>query len=103
MLLVQSFVFQAHQCLPSHVVVQLLDAGQLLGQRRMLHRYLANRAQGEAEGDSRSHPTLHQHVSAAVQVEHMAALQLDSRCAGESFGEADHAHIVGVLFQIGAR
>lgn len=98
----QSFVFQAHESLPSHVLVELLHASQLLGQRRMLHRHLADRAQGEAEGDSRPHPAFHQHMSAAVQMEHMTALQLNRRGAREGFGEADHAHVVGVLFQIGA-
>lgn len=37
---------------------------------------------------------------AAMQMEHVATLQLNRWCRRQSFREANHAHVVGVLLQV---
>lgn len=69
----------------------------------MFHWYFTNRAKREAESDSRSYPTFQQHVPAAMQMENVSALQLNRRRCRQSFREAYHAHVIGVLLQIASR
>ena len=61
--------------------------------------YLADRTEGEAEGDAGSHPALLQHHASAVKVEDVATLQVDGGGGGQGLREADHAHVVSVLLQ----
>ena len=61
--------------------------------------YLADGAEGEAEGDARPDPALVQHGAGAVQVEDVSTLQHDGGRGGQRLREADHAHVVRVLPQ----
>lgn len=99
--LVQTLVLESHQCFPLDVLVEFHDCRQLVEQGGVLHGNLADRTQGESKGDPRANPLLRQHVLAAVQVKHVSALQLNGRRARQCLGEANHAHVVGVLLEIG--
>lgn len=96
---VQPLVLQPHQCLPLDIIVEVENWREQFGEHRMLHVRLADGTEREGERDARPGPALHQYGAAAVQVEHVAAVQLERGRARQRLRETDHAHVVRVLPQ----
>ena len=95
----QPLVLQPHQGLLFDVVVKAVDGIQKRLESFVAHFGLANGTISEAKRDSRSGPSFFQNFGTTLVMEYMAALELNGRNRPKGFGEANHAHVVGVLPQ----
>ena len=95
----QPLVLQPHQGLLLDVFVKAVDGIQKRLEGIVSHLGLANGTVSEAKRNSRSRPSFFQNFGTALVVEYVTALELNGRNRPEGFGEANHAHVVGILPQ----
>ena len=95
----QPLVLQPHQRLLLDIVVKAVDGIQKRLEGFVAHFGLANGTISEAKRNSRSCPSFFQNFGTTLVMEYMAALELNGRNWPKGFGEANHAHVVGVLPQ----
>ena len=95
----ESFVFKSHPCFLPYILVQGSNWFQNFLKDRMIDQFLANGTQAECECNPWSWPSFRYDGLAAVEVEDMATLESNGRSCGQGFCEANHAHVVGILFE----
>lgn len=96
---VDSLVLQSHDGLSLDIILQCVDRFEKILQRVVVNVVLADGTLREGETNSCAIPSLLKNQSRAVKVKDVAAHHLNRRRTRQSFGEADHAHVIAILCQ----
>lgn len=95
--LINALVLQSHDCFSSNVIFQHIYRLQKIFQRVVKNVIFTDGTLREGKANSGAVPSLLKNQSRAVKVENVTAKHLYRWRARQSFGEADHTHVVAVL------